>query len=91
MSKRPGWSARTHPDVTFQMLGPVGRRTTAPPSRSAILERWAAEGIIDYLGAIDDVRPAMEQADCIVLPSYREGLPRSLLEGSAMGKPLIAT
>jgi glycosyltransferase involved in cell wall biosynthesis len=33
----------------------------------------------------------MSQADCIVLPSYREGLPRALLEGSAMGKPLIAT
>ena len=81
---------RSHPDARFQMLGRVGadNRTAVPPS---VLERWQAEGIIDYLGQSDDVRPAMEQADCIVLPSYREGLPRALLEGSAMSKPLIAT
>ena len=81
---------KSHPDVRFQMLGPVGvdNRTAVP---SADLERWRAEAIIEYLGESDDVRMAMEQADCIVLPSYREGLPRTLLEGSAMGKPLIAT
>jgi glycosyltransferase involved in cell wall biosynthesis len=81
---------KSHPEVRFQMLGPVGvdNRTAVP---SASLERWRAEAIIDYLGESDDVRVAMEQADCIVLPSYREGLPRTLLEGSAMGKPLIAT
>lgn len=80
----------THPDVGFQILGPVGvnNRTAVP---SACLERWRAEMLIDYLGESDDVRIAMDQADCIVLPSYREGLPRALLEGSAMGKPLIAT
>ena len=81
---------RSYPDARFQMLGRVGadNRTAVP---SEVLERWQAERIIDYLGESDDVRTAMEQADCIVLPSYREGLPRALLEGSAMGKPLIAT
>ena len=81
---------RSHPDARFQMLGRVGadNRTAVP---SAAVERWQAEGVIDYLGESDDVRIALEQADCIVLPSYREGLPRSLLEGSAMSKPLIAT
>ncbi|MBA3512352.1 MAG: glycosyltransferase family 4 protein [Sphingomonas sp.] len=81
---------RSHPDVRFQMLGSIAanNRTAVPPSA---LERWRDEGIIDYLGKSDDVRTAIEQADCIVLPSYREGLPRALLEGSAMGKPLIAT
>jgi len=81
---------RSHPDARFEMLGRLGadNRTAVP---SAAVERWQAEGVIDYLGESDDVRTAMEQADCIVLPSYREGLPRSLLEGSAMGKPLIAT
>ena len=79
-----------HPDVVFQMLGPVGAiNRTAVPSEE--LERWRAEGIIDYLGVSDDVRDAIQQSDCVVLPSYREGLPRALLEGSAMGKPLIAT
>ena len=81
---------KAHSDVVFQLLGPVGvvNRTAVPTEE---LQRWQAEGIIDYLGAADDVRAAIEQADCIVLPSYREGLPKSLLEGSAMGKPLIAT
>ncbi len=81
---------KAHPDAHFQILGPVGvnNRTAVP---SAFLERCRAEGIIDYLGESDDVRKVMEQADCIVLPSYREGLSRALLEGSAMGKPLIAT
>lgn len=81
---------RSHPDVRFQILGPAGvtNRTAVP---SCILERWRAEKVIDYLGESEDVRTAIDQADCIVLPSYREGLPRALLEGSAMGKPLIAT
>ena len=79
-----------HPEVRFQILGPVGvnNRTAVP---MADLERWRAEELIDYLGESDDVRIAMGQADCIVLPSYREGLPRALLEGAAMAKPLIAT
>ena len=72
------------------MIGQVGAiNRTAVPSDE--LARWQAEDIIDYLGESDDVRAAIGQADCIVLPSYREGLPRALLEGSAMGKPLIAT
>ena len=81
---------QSHPEVRFQLLGAIGanNRTAVP---SAFVERWRAEDLIDYLGEVDDVRDAMGEADCIVLPSYREGLPRSLLEGSAMGKPLIAT
>ncbi|HEU4704150.1 MAG TPA: glycosyltransferase family 4 protein [Sphingomicrobium sp.] len=81
---------RAHPQARFQMLGPAGanNRTAVP---AEVLDDWRTEGIVDYLGESDDVRDAMEQADCIVLPSYREGLPRALLEGSAMGKPLIAT
>lgn len=81
---------QAYPDVRFQLLGPIGsiNRTAVPGPQ---IERWRSEGIVEYLGESDDVRGAMEQADCIVLPSYREGLPRALLEGSAMGKPLIAT
>ena len=79
-----------YPEVRFQILGPVGvnNRTAVP---SADLERWRADELIEYLGESDDVRIAIEQADCVVLPSYREGLPRALLEGAAMAKPLIAT
>ena len=81
---------RSFPEARFQLLGflEVANRTAVP--RSAV-DGWAAEGLIEYLGESDDVRPAIAAADCVVLPSYREGLPRSLLEAAAMARPLIAT
>ena len=77
-------------NIRIQLLGPldVGNRTAV--SR-AELDRWIAEGLVDYLGETDDVRPFIAQATAVVLPSYREGLPRSLLEAAAMARPLIAT
>jgi glycosyltransferase involved in cell wall biosynthesis len=51
---------------------------------------WVSSGLITYLGSTDNVMPLIEKADCIVLPSYREGLPLSLLEGASMCRPLIA-
>jgi glycosyltransferase involved in cell wall biosynthesis len=76
------------PDARFQLLGgeDVGHRTAIP---LADLERSASEGLIEYLGPCDDVRPFIAAATAVVLPSYREGLPRSLLEGAAMARPLI--
>lgn len=47
--------------------------------------------IIDFLGLSKDTRTEMSQADCIVLPSYHEGMSNVLLEGAAMGLPLITT
>lgn len=55
------------------------------------VQRAAAEGAVEFLGRLEDVRGAIEAAHCVVLPSYREGTPRSLLEAAAMGRPLIAT
>ena len=52
---------------------------------------WVSEGVIKYLGSSDNVGEVMAGADCIVLPSYREGLPRTLLEACAVGRPIIAT
>lgn len=77
-------------DARFQLLGPIdaGNRTAITRAQ---LDRWVAEGTIEYLGETDDVRPFIAASHAIVLPSYREGLPRSLLEGAAMGRPLIAT
>ena len=78
------------PKPRFVMVGGAGvDNPSAVPSSE--LERWANDGIVEYLGAMADVRPAIAAADCVVLPSYREGVPRSLLEAAAMGRPLIAT
>ncbi|HXB95740.1 MAG TPA: glycosyltransferase family 4 protein [Puia sp.] len=55
------------------------------------IEEWTNKGLVTYLGHTDRVAPFIEQADCIVLPSYRgEGMPLSLLEGASMCKALIA-
>lgn len=79
-----------YPETRFQLLGPLG-----VANRTAIAEQqvtdWVNEGLVEYLGETDDVRPFIQQAHCLVLPSYREGMPRSLLEAAAMGRPLIAT
>ena len=65
------------------------KNQTAVPRED--VELWVREGIVEYLGTSDDVRPFLAASDCVVLPSYREGTPRSLLEAAAMAKPLIAT
>ena len=49
------------------------------------------EGLVDYLGNVNDVRNVIASSGCVVLPSYREGLPRVLLEASSMSKPVITT
>jgi glycosyltransferase involved in cell wall biosynthesis len=80
----------THPEARFQLLGPIDEGNRTAISRRE-LDSWVDEGVVEYLGEADDVRPFIEQATVIVLPSYREGLPRTLLEGAAMGTPLLAT
>jgi glycosyltransferase involved in cell wall biosynthesis len=80
-----------HPEVKFQLLGPIdaGSRTAIEVSE---IDAWVAEGVVDYLGSQTDVRPALRQVHCVVLPSYyHEGTPRSLLEAAAIGRPLIST
>jgi glycosyltransferase involved in cell wall biosynthesis len=79
-----------YPHVKCQLLGLVDERSRSG-IKKAKLEEWLATGVIQYLGITDNVAPVIAQADCVVLPSYREGTPRTLLEAAAMGKPLIAT
>ena len=55
------------------------------------LNQWKREGLIDWSGKLDDVRGKLAAADIVVLPSYREGTPRSLLEAMAVGRPLVTT
>lgn len=79
-----------HPRARFQLLGSLDVDNRTAVTRE-MFDAWVSEGAIDYLGTADDVRPVIAGSDCIVLPSYREGAPRTLLEAAAMGKPLIAT
>lgn len=79
-----------HPEARFQLLGATGSENRTAINRNTV-RSWEAEGVIEYLGTMEDVRPMIERAQCVVLPSYREGAPRTLIEAAAMARPLIAT
>lgn len=76
------------PGVRFQFAGMLD---TGPDAVSREqLDAWIASGI-EYLGHLDDVRPAIASASVFVLPSWREGTPRTILEAMATGRPIITT
>lgn len=77
-------------NVEFLLLGPIGVDNPTAISKSQI-EEWEEERAIKYLGVSDYIRREIAEADCIVLPSYREGTSRVLLEAASMAKPLIAS
>nr|WP_269802603.1 glycosyltransferase family 4 protein [Marinobacter sp. G11] len=77
-------------DVRCLLVGPLGVSNRTAISEEEV-RQWQAEGIVEYPGATDDVRPLIEQAHVLVLPSYREGMPRTVLEAAAMGRPAIVT
>lgn len=81
---------RSCPGVQFQLLGEVDAENPNSVSMARIGE-WERNGTVRYLHRTDDVRPYLADADCIVLPSYREGVPHSLLEAAAAARPIIAS
>ncbi len=78
---------RSWPDARFVVVGGWSDHPKAAPRHR--LDQWANSGLLELAGNVDDVRPFIENADCVVLPSYREGLPRALLEASAMARAVI--
>ena len=79
-----------HPDSQFILLGPIDTQNPSGIPEEQ-LQEWNRQGVVRYLGVTDEVRTFICRSDCVVLPSYREGLPHSLLEGAAMEKPVITT
>lgn len=79
-----------YPNTRFQLLGALDVENRTAISTKEMAE-WVNEGLVEYLGATNDVRPYIEKASCIVLPSYREGTSRVLLEAASMGRPIIAS
>lgn len=78
------------PQAEFCLLGFLDVQNPAAISRFQ-MDEWVEKGYVTYLGSSNDVRVEIAASHCIVLPSYREGTPRSLLEAAAMGRPLITT
>jgi len=78
------------PEAVFVLVGPSDEGN---PARipSGEIRIWETTGLVRYLGTREDVRELMAIADVVVLPTYREGLPRVLIEAAAMGRPIVAT
>lgn len=78
-----------YPQAVFRLVGPYD------PNPAAIqpdeIAAWQAEGAVEYLGETRDVRPFIAASSVYVLPSYREGTPRTILEALAMGRPVVTT
>lgn len=77
------------PGTRFRLAGWLEAHPSA--IRESELRSWIDEGVVSYLGELDDVRPALAECRIYVLPSYREGTPRTVLEAMSTGRPVITT
>jgi glycosyltransferase involved in cell wall biosynthesis len=80
---------RQHPHAIFRLAGMLDLNPAAIPKRE--LDAWVREGVIEYLGDLPHVQCALAACRFYVLPSYREGTPRSVLEALATARPVITT
>ncbi|MBB4091143.1 glycosyltransferase family 4 protein [Salinibacter ruber] len=79
-----------HPEARFLLAGGIDDVVPNSVTRNE-LEGWEQKGTIEYLGYLDDVRAGLAEASIYVLPSYREGTPRSVLEALSMRRPVLTT
>lgn len=80
---------KKYPQVKFRLVGWIDG---GPDSiKQSELDSWVNDGAIEYMGRLTDVRPAIATCSVYVLPSYREGMPRTVLEAMAVGRPIITT
>jgi glycosyltransferase involved in cell wall biosynthesis len=77
-------------NVEFQLLGSLDASNNTAISKKQ-MQIWVDSKYVSYLGVTDDVKTFIANADCVVLPSYREGTPRTLLESASMEKPIVTT
>ncbi|MHC1699379.1 MAG: glycosyltransferase family 4 protein [Humidesulfovibrio sp.] len=78
-----------HPQAICRLLGPLDRVPDAVPED--MVRSWREDRVVEILDPVDDVRPHLAQASVFVLPSFREGTPRSVLEAMAMARPVVTT
>lgn len=81
---------KLHHQVQFWLIGEIDNENPSSV-RHEDLVRWVRDPDIHYHGATDNIRKFIGQSDCIVLPSYREGMPRVIMEAMAMERPVITT
>ncbi|MED9996544.1 MAG: glycosyltransferase family 4 protein [Paludibacteraceae bacterium] len=79
-----------YPDAEFNLLGFLNAENPAAISEDQI-KAWEKEGVVKYLGVTKDVRPFLKKTTALVLPSYREGIPVSLLEAASMARVIVTT
>ena len=80
---------KSYPDIEFHLVGWIDTNPTAITQDE--LDRWIKDQTITFWGKLDDVRPVIAQSSVYVLPSYREGTPRTVLEAMSMGRAIITT
>jgi glycosyltransferase involved in cell wall biosynthesis len=78
------------PNVRVQLLGPLGVQNRSAIDEHVVLG-WVQDGIVEYLGEVEDIQDCVRRATCVVLPSYREGTSRVLLEAASIGRPILTT
>jgi glycosyltransferase involved in cell wall biosynthesis len=78
------------PNIQFWLIGEIDKGNPSSISNDDLM-KWIRDPTIHYHGATENIKKFIEKSDCIILPSYREGMPRVIMEAMAMERPVITT